>query len=231
MTAAWGLGLPGILAGLYLVFRRQLDAVAISLGLSIALMLITAFRYTSNEWYGPHYHVVAAVLVAWLIAAVINDIRQLVPSNRWRTWLLVVIAAVVVASGLQQWRLRYQRVMVMPEQLSAVSAGRALREIALPDDIIVVRSSARAHSARFSTENNYQDPIVFYVAGLRGWALPADEPRLEELDEALRAGARFYVDLYGQCVDADLARWLQVHSAVVRRLSPSITIYSLEPGM
>ncbi len=228
VSLAWGFGLPGALAAAYLLLARRLDAMAVSLGLANLALLLVAFRYTSNEWYGPHYHVVTALLAAWLVAAAVGDLTRRVRRGAAR-WALVAAVALLLVSWGQQLVLRRDGALIMPEQRNSVAAGRALVALAEPEDLVIVRSSAQARSELYDTVNNYEDPIVFYVGRVRGWVVPADEARVLELQDAVRARARFYVDPFGRLRTPELDAWLAGNTEFVAKVGESGGIYRIVP--
>lgn len=230
MSAAWGLGLPGILAAIYLVARRRLDRVAVALGIANVVMLLVAFRYTSNEWYGPHYHLATSLLTGWLVALAARDLEQWIGRAGLRNAALAGLAVLVLFSGFRELDFRRSDAIVLPDQLDSVNAGRALGELVQPGDLVILRASAKARSEQYDTENNYQDPIVFQVAEVRGWILPADEDQLPQMIAAADRGARFYVDVYGRERSAETEAWLAGNAELVSRIGERVRIYALHAG-
>jgi hypothetical protein len=104
--------------------------------------------------------------------------------------------------------------------------GRALATVAAPGTRVAVRARAEGYNRQWRTENNFQDPRVFYLSRTTGWVLPNDLAGSAALADYARRGARFYVHVNQHPIDADLAAWLALHAHVVAT-STAGTIYEL----
>lgn len=213
LSLVWGFGALGAAACALLAARRRLDRIAVALGLANLAYLLVAFRYTRSEWNGPHYHVFTSVLGAWAAAAA----WRMLAAGAGRRRLALALAGGLACAGLYGWQLerRHDPGLVLWEKNPAVAMGKALKGLAAPGSLVVVRSSAAAADAQFGTVNNFEDPRVFYLAGVRGWVLPADEARLDVIEAAAARGAGYYVDPYRKRDDAGLAAWLDAHADLV----------------
>jgi hypothetical protein len=208
LAVVWGLGWPGAAAAVYLLAVRRLDRTAVALGLADLTYLLVAFRYTCNEWNGPHYHLFTSVLGVWLMAHAAHHLLERFSGRRWSRSLAAAVLAVCLAFYVHQIHKRHDPGLVLWEKNPAVAMGKALRELADPGSLVIVRSSALARDSLFDTPNNFEDPRVFYLAKVRGWVLPADEVRLDVIRDALEAGAAYYVDPYRKRNAPELDAWL-----------------------
>lgn len=229
LSAVWGFGAFGTAAAVFLVIRRRLDRVALALGLANLIYLLTAFRYTRSEWNGPHYHLFTTALGVWLAAAAFKELSELTTGARLRRVLLIGVGLACVSLYCFQLERRHDPGLVLWEKNPAVAMGKALKQIAAPGSLVVVRSSASARDPQFGTENNFEDPRVFYLAQVRGWVLPADEARLDLIRRAAAQGAQFYVDPYRKSNDPELDRWLCTNAEIVVDRGELGRIFRLAP--
>ncbi|MCB9730952.1 MAG: glycosyltransferase family 39 protein [Deltaproteobacteria bacterium] len=208
----WGIGLPGALAGAWLVVRRRVQPAEWALFAASALLLLVSMRYSSQEWLGSHYHLPTTLLGAWLLAHAASDIA---PSLT--TPLLRRAAAAVALLALVAWfatALDARRTYGHGWAHAEIALGEALRPHLAPGDLVVVRSRAPARDQAWGTANNYEDPRLLYVAGARGWVLPSDERWAPEtLADLAERGARYYADPTGGLpAHPGLLTWLTTHA-------------------
>ena len=92
--------------------------------------------------------------------------------------------------------------------------GSELKKIAKPGSLIIVRSVAneRERSTWGHRINNYQDPRIFYITGLKGWVIPADAKGFSEIENYFALGANNYIDPYHETPDLALKEWLHKNS-------------------
>jgi hypothetical protein len=66
--------------------------------------------------------------------------------------------------------------------------------------------------------NNWQEPIIFYMADRRGWSLAADQHDPRALSADRQMGAKFFVVYEPSLVppDGPLEGWLATNAAQVR---------------
>lgn len=209
----WGVGLLAVPAALYLAVRRRLTAEHLALALGAAALSLLALRYTAS-YFGTHYHLPHVVLGAHLVAAAVGELR----------WPRAATAAVaVVALALTVRALAF--ITSRPRE-PETTLGRALATVAAPGTRVAVRARAEGYNRQWRTENNFQDPRVFYLSRTTGWVLPNDLAGSAALADYARRGARFYVHVNQHPIDADLAAWLALHAHVVAT-STAGTIYEL----
>lgn len=215
LSLVWGFGAFGAVAIVVLLLVKRLDRIAISLGLANLIYLLVAFRYTSNEWNGPHYHLFTSVLGVWVAAGMFAYLQDRLAGHGIRVvWAAISAIACVALYGLQLgWR--HDPNLVLAEKDPVIAMGKALKKWASPGTLVVVRSSARARDEEFGTENNFEDPRIFYLAGVRGWVLPANEDGLEDVRKAVARGAKYYIDPFRKNENSELDVWLQTHGEKV----------------
>lgn len=230
LSMVWGLGLLGTVAAFYLVIHRRLDRVSIALGAANLIYLLVAFRYTRSEWNGPHYHLYTTVLGVWLVTGAARlMLTDGLAGRRARSLLAVGLGACLLLYGHQLHK-RHDPGLVLDEKNPAVAMGKALRDLAQPGSLVVVRSSAGAEDSLFGTPNNFEDPRVFYLAGVRGWVLPSNEVRLDVIRQAVALGAEFYVDPYRKSNAPELDQWLARNGEIAVDLGDKGRIFRLRPS-
>jgi 4-amino-4-deoxy-L-arabinose transferase-like glycosyltransferase len=208
----WGIGLPGAISGGWLLLRRRVEPAEWALLAASALLLVVSMRYSSQEWLGSHYHLPTTLLGAWLLAHAASDIAP-----RLTTPLLRRAAAAVALLALVAWfatALHARRTYGRGWADAEIALGESLRPHLAPGDLVVARASAPARDEAWDTANNYQDPRLLYVAGARGWVLPADEGWAPEtLADLAQSGARYYADPTGDLPEhPELLAWLAAHA-------------------
>jgi len=162
-------------------------------------------------------------LLAWVVARVMHDMQL-----RWIRWRLPLLTgAAIILIGNYFWVLheRHSPRWVLAEQQHVNVIARALVHLVDERDLIVVRSSAKSYDDRFNTVNNFEDPRIFYIAGVRGWVMAVDDFSLEKLTTYCDQGARFYIDPFG-ISDEHFNRWLTTHSQLVKSIGRGL-IYRL----
>ncbi|MBK7539539.1 MAG: glycosyltransferase family 39 protein [Myxococcales bacterium] len=220
-AVAWGVTWPGLIAAIFLVVRRRLDAESVALGVAAAALCVLAFRYTSGP-FGTHYHLPHAVLGAHLVARAIAEAKA--GSRALGAAAIAVACAAALFGGLRAVKF-VRRLPPQPE----TALGEDLVRFAPPGTLIAVRARAESYNVEWQTVNNYEDPRIFYLSRTRGWVLPNDlkgpkgPARLAEL--AAR-GARFYVHVLQYEPDADLRDYLATSAQLVSS-SPAGLIYAL----
>jgi hypothetical protein len=173
--------------------------------IALTVYYFAAGRYTSSD-LGLHYHVYSLPYTALATGAGITAVL------RWsRTRLSpprAAIAAAVVAALLGA-----QAVSVFGQSLRDragvySNCSTALDTVASQTDLVVVSTTSR--TIEDGVTNNYQEPIVFFLADRKGWSLAADQHTPEQVASLRDAGARFLVEGYPQLIRAGgpLATWL-----------------------
>ena len=204
----WGTGIPGAVAVIVLLATRKNIALIAALLIGNTIWTILALRYTSQA-AGNHYHVLAAVLAAHAVA-IVADSAQRSSLHVLAVSALGVVLALGLGLALEQ-RLQDRTGSGDP---SVVAAGSALARLARPGDLVVVRSLEVRYDAFWRTQNNYQDPRVFYLSRTHGWSIAADDGDAQAVERASQLGARYYVEPVPRPT-GPLDLWLDEHSRLV----------------
>ncbi|GAA1319504.1 ArnT family glycosyltransferase [Pseudonocardia xinjiangensis] len=170
-------------------------------------------RYSSSD-LGIQYHIYSLPYAAICTGAGLGAAAE---------WLRPRLSATVfaVVSGLAVVALGAQSVNVLAESLRS-SAGAfgtcadALTQVSAPGQLVVVGTTSR--SVENGVPNNYQEPVIFYLADRKGWSLAADQQDPALLAQYRQEGARFYVAPDSDLVPAGgaLSQWLGANATQVR---------------
>jgi len=220
-----GTGFPAVLAGLWLALRRRIHAIEWSLLAGNLAMIVVAFRYACNYYWGAHYHLVAIPLAAHVLAHAFDDLAQrFAPQRRGWAWIGGTVA---VLSSLQYARAVY-RIRTQPAEPEAL-LGRRLASTASPGDLIVVRARSFSYDEEWNTANNFQDPRLFYLSDTRGWVVANDQPESNSVQQYARLGAKYYVEPFDKWHSyPKVAEWLRSHARLAMD-SHEGSIWKLQP--
>jgi hypothetical protein len=217
-------GVPLAALGVAWLWRRRADRhtaghVGSSLALlgaaaiALAVYYFAAGRYTSTD-LGIHYHVYALPYAALATGA---GIALALTRARNRLSRRATAAAAVGLAAL----LGVQSTNVFLDSLPDHSGvygtcATELDAVSAPGDLVAVSTTSR--SVQDGVTNNYQEPIVFFLADRKGWALAADDHTPDAVGALRTAGARFLVVGDPQLVPAGgpLATWLAANTTRVR---------------
>ena len=214
----WGVGVPGVLAALYLALRRRIGAEEVALASGAFVLSLLALRYASGQ-YGTHYHLPHIVLGAWLVARAVSEIRR---PDLARA---AVVATAVMSVFLYARAVRYVH-RLPPEPETVV--GRLLGAAATPGTLVAVRARAPRFDTDWNTANNFEDPRVFYLSRTKGWLIANDEAGSERLAALAGRGARFYAHVNQIAHDPALAAWLAANAERIASV-PEGDVYRLKP--
>jgi hypothetical protein len=198
-TTQFGFSVFATLGFLVLLVRRQLDRADFALLFATGAGLFVSLRYSCTQSLGPQYHAFAAVAGAWIVA---RAWPQRAP--RW-LWLVFLSAAAAHAG----WRARDERgVRIVVNSLPIVEVAAATRPLVQAGDRLIVRADKPRRDAEWGRVNNCEDPRFFYLTGLRGWVVAADEWDLATLQGLHQRGARWVYDSHPETTGAEVAAWL-----------------------
>ncbi|GAA2871157.1 hypothetical protein GCM10010472_30670 [Pseudonocardia halophobica] len=218
-------GLPFAVLGAVWLWRRRSGApsssfLALSLlgagAVALAVYYFAAGRYTSTD-LGIQYHVYslpyAAIATGSGIAAALSQARIAVT----RTRVIAVGVAVAVLLGAQAVNVLAQSLRDRAGVFGACAI--ALDAVSTPTDLALV--STTSSTVEDGVTNNYQEPVVFFLADRTGWSLPADRHTPEEVARLRDAGARFLVVGEPQLVPlgGPLAAWLADNARLERSIA------------
>ncbi|MCF7547433.1 glycosyltransferase family 39 protein [Pseudonocardia sp. WMMC193] len=181
--------------------------------IALTVYYFAAGRYTSTDM-GIQYHVYslpyAAVATGVGTAAVLGWVRRRLGG----AVTSAVAGAAVLLLGAQSVNVFVQS---LPDQAGVFGVcATELDAVSAPDDLVVVSTTSRTTDG--AVANNYQEPVVFFLADRKGWSLPADHHIPDEVEALRTAGARFLVVGDRQLVPSDgpLANWLSDNARPLR---------------
>ncbi|WP_181779210.1 ArnT family glycosyltransferase [Pseudonocardia pini] len=216
-------GLPLAVLGVVLLWRRRagrptragtsalplLGAGAVAL----TVYYFAAGRYSSTDM-GIQYHVYslpyAAIATGAGLAAALGWVR-----SRWSRGVSALVAmSAVLALGAQSVNVF---VGSLPDRSGVFgTCATELDAVSTPTDLVVISTTSLTTDG--AVANNFQEPVVFFLADRKGWSLPADRHTPDEVAALRSAGARFLVVGDPQLVPAggSLATWLADTARVLR---------------
>jgi len=218
----WGTGHVGALAiVIALALKREQRLLAALLAGNVLWTLLT-LRYSSGQ-AGNHYHLLAALTAAHAAALVAQRAAE---NKRTKLWLAGF--GLICACGLARAVRSYDSTHIDPWNAPAIAVGKALREVAQRDDLVVIRSVESNYDPFWRTPNNFQDPRVFYYSRTRGWPLSVDDFDPRSLATPAANGARFYVETASRAPAPSFDAWLAANATEVRRTAQGGRVYALE---
>ena len=201
----FGVGILGTLAIASALLRPRMQLVTWALLAGNVFWTIFSLRYSSDEGAGTHYTLAYAVLAAYAASQTLASV-----SPKWLTRGALVVLLLVPLSGFRMFKFRLWSHAVDPSVPFVAAAARELAKVALPNDLVIVRTDHVRYDHFWRTTNNPNDPRVLYLTRTRGWGLFADDTDLRTLDKHHAHGARFYVQPFpageAPAVEAWLAR-------------------------
>ncbi len=196
----WGVGFAGAVALVVLALRRRFTPEIWAL---LAGNVVMTYLFIRVTWYlaGTHYVVPAAILSAEAVAVLVGDFLSSVADRKrsYRTAFIVLGSAVLILPVLLTARRRPLMGSVDVAAFTIHDTGLELKEIARPDELIIVRAKL-------------YDPRIFYIAHLRGWQLNhlVDDPA--QLPEQVARGARYFIDPLPNPKPNPVNDWLLQHA-------------------
>jgi len=212
------IGVPlALLGAVWLWRRRSFTSPTVSLlaaGLiALAVYYFAVGRYSSTD-LGIQYHVYSLPYAALAIGAGFTPVLHWF-RRRWSSLTISVsAAAMAVLLGAQAVNVFVQS---LPDRSGVFGAcATQLDAVSASWDLVVVSTTSR--TVEDGVANNYQEPVVFFLADRRGWSLPADEHTPASVESLRAAGAGFLVVGDPQLVPAGgpLASWLADNASQVR---------------
>ncbi|WP_433505517.1 ArnT family glycosyltransferase [Pseudonocardia halophobica] len=225
-------GLPLAVLGVFWLWRHRADsspaqgssaalgAVGVSplplLGagaIALTVYYFAAGRYTSTD-LGIQYHVYSLPYAAIAVGVGVGVALGRVGAWLSRSAAVAVAAVVGVLLGAQAVNVFAQS--LQDEAGVFGSCAIALDAVSIPSDLAVVSTTSR--TVEDGVTNNYQEPVVFFLADRKGWSLPADHHTPDDVDALRAAGARFLVVGDPQLVPTGgpLAAWLADNARPLR---------------
>lgn len=216
MIVLWGLGPVGFLAIVYLLFKRKLTKTDWALIIGNIAAILIPMRYTVNQGFSPHYYMFAALFGGWLSAKLYDEIIRNQSFKFLKRYIIPVSGVIIVFlySFHLYSRMHPLKIHLDPE---VIRLGTVLTEMVNKDDLVIIRSIAdeRERSEWGNRINNFEDPRIFYMANVKGWALPLDNKGHSLIEEYFNKGAGYYVEPFSRKMDEERYSWLDSHGKVV----------------
>jgi 4-amino-4-deoxy-L-arabinose transferase-like glycosyltransferase len=210
-----GVGVPLAVIGAVWAWRRGAAVLPLLLagGISLVVYYFATGRYSGSD-LGIQYHVFslpyAAIATGLGLAAAARWLRPRVSAAVFGGLAAVAVLALFA-----------QSVNVFAESMTDKSGSLGtcateLAEVSQPGDLVVVGTTST--TTVNGVTNNYQEPVVFYLADRKGWSLAADQQSSELLVSYERQGAKFLVEPDPGLAPADsmLGRWLAANATQLR---------------
>ncbi len=216
MMVLWGVGPIGLLAFLYLIFKKKIINTEWALIIGNAAAILIPMRYTVNSGFSPHYYIFTAFLGAWLATLgfqLFNDKIQSIKIRKYFPAMAVILLSITYSSHLYM-RMNPAKMHFHP---SVTKIGYKLKNIAEPKSLIIVRSIAneKETSDWGNRINNFEDPRIFYIADKKGWVLPRDYKGFDRVEKYVKEGAHYYAEPFRNPVDPELNKWLNANSKLI----------------
>lgn len=226
MIFVWGLGPAGFASIIYLLWKKKITYVEWALIIANLIIVFIAMRYMVNRGFSPHYYIYMAFLGAWLSAFAYKEIRARLSGIKLKRFYILLSFGLILLYSAHLYYRTHPLGFHYDQNVNAI--GNELKKIAKPGSLLIVRSVAneRERSTWGHGINNYEDPRIFYITGLKGWVIPADAKGFSKIKNYLALGADYYVDPYNINTDPALRTWLQKNSWVLYKGKAGI-IYGL----
>lgn len=226
-SVSWGVGLVGAAAfGMLLALRfrswRELAPVGALLA-GVVVWTLLALRYTTSDG-GNHYHVLGAVFAAEAVAGLVVAVR----STRWHAWAGAALAVVLALQFTQSYQTR-KLTRSNPFDAGVVAVSESARAFVRPGDLVIVRSVHPAYDEFWQDVIQFADPRVFYLTRTRGWPVAKDMDDPVQFDQAVKAGARFYIEPEARGALPRLDAWLDQNATLLATSSLQGRVYALQP--
>lgn len=202
---------PLFLVGIVAAARDRRLALIPAGAASMAVYYFGVARYAQSEGMGAQYHLFATVFAALGIGLGAERALAWLASPRLSSAGRTVVAGGVLAAGAG---LVYGFAWSYVDQFrdwgqSFLDCGDAMKAQIPRGDLVVISSSDVA-KAPDGTDNNWQEPILFFHGDVRGWSLPADRHDVALVEQYRAEGARWFVLWKAELLDAnpELASYL-----------------------
>lgn len=227
-VVVWGVSYSGVVAAVYLLWKRKADAVHWSLACGLAAMTLIALRYTSQP-AGEYYFAPGAILGAYAVGAAVAALSARSPTgNALRASVLSLFVLLLGVQMLSNHLYRRSKARTASDWGTRVAAtGRALGRAAHSGDLVVVRSTDLTRDPVWGTANNYQDPRLFYLSSTHGWVLGLETSDPKTLVDVTRQGAKFFADP-NRDGEPNLDAWLKLNARLLPATPGAGRIWSLQ---
>lgn len=210
--------LPLLVLGLVVAVRRRGPTVLLAGAVVTPLFYAAVAKYSAGP-QGIQYHVFAlpyaALAVGLAVDAVLRRARDRRASGR-RPEAAALVTALVACLGVFGVATAGAYRDLLADDNTVLTACAAATAGLVPGGDLVVVSSPYASTAD-GYDVNYQEPVLFYFSGRRGWSLAADRHDPERLEALIDDGARWFVAYDRGTLDAApaLTDWLDAEAEQV----------------
>lgn len=216
MSVVWGLGITGWFSLIYLFLKKKLTYFEWAMMVGNIVAVFVAMRYMVNQGFSPHYYIFMCFFGAYLSGNAFRILYENYLKTKQTRKLLTFTSAVlfIIFVAHLYHRTHPLRIHYHP---NVNKTGYVLKNIAEPNSLIIVRSIAgeRERSEWGNRLNNFEDPRIFYISDLHGWALPRDYKGYQRVSEFVKLGAKYFVEPYRTSVDNELEQWLEKNSKLI----------------
>jgi 4-amino-4-deoxy-L-arabinose transferase-like glycosyltransferase len=212
ISLPWAFGvvaLPLWLLGVAVAAReRYVHLLLVSVGAVAALAyLLLVGRYAGGS-QGIQYHVPTLPFVALGVGVGAEAVWELAEDRWWRHALVLRGTVVVLGIAYLVVGLATVRHIVDASTDAPLACARSVAATVAPGELVAVASDDPSRDGE-GKEANYQQPMVFYWGGVKGWSVPIDRLRPDVLLGLRDQGARWLVLPSGATASTPaLAEWL-----------------------
>jgi Dolichyl-phosphate-mannose-protein mannosyltransferase len=209
-------GIPLALVGAVRVWRLRGSIAAFPfLAAGLVALLVYYFaagRYTGSD-LGIQYHVFSLPYAAAATGLGLAVAAAWAGPRLPRAAFVLAAGIVVVALFAQSLNVFAQSVT---RGFGVFGACAEALDVSVPGDLVVVGTDSLTRDG--DVPNNFEEPIVFFLAERKGWSLAADQYDPVVLASYREQGARFFVNPDPGRLPAGsaLARWLDTEAQQVR---------------
>lgn len=185
---------PLVVLGLAVAVRRRGPTVLLAGAVVVPVFYAVVARYAAGP-QGIQYHVFALPYAALAVGLGVDVVlcrasgARAAGRTRERLTLLGGLAACVALSSLAT--VGAYRDLLADDNAVLTSCAATMAGLVPEDDLVVVGSSFDSTADGYAV--NYQEPVLFYFSGRRGWSLAADEHDPARLAALTQEGARWFV--------------------------------------
>jgi Dolichyl-phosphate-mannose-protein mannosyltransferase len=202
-------GVPLAVLGAVWVWRHRRTSEAFPFlvaGLvALAVYYLATGRYSGAD-LGIQYHVYSLPYAAASVGIGLAAIR------------LRPVAAVVVVIALFGQSLNVF-VQSASDRFGGLGTCAETLDVSVPGDLVVVGTTSPARDG--DVDNNYHEPVIFFLAERKGWSLPADQYDPATLAAYRDQGAKFFVNPEPALLPpgAALTTWLATEATQVQTVA------------
>lgn len=218
MMVLWGVGPIGLLSFVYLMYKKKIVSIEWALIIGNAAAILIPMRYTVNSGFSPHYYIFSALLGAWLATFAFQLFNERITNIKLHKYLPVIYIFTICTIYFSHlyMRMHPSRIHYHPR---VTALGFELKNFVKPNSYAIIRSIAneKERPEWGNRVNNFEDPRIFYIANVKGWALPRDYKGYNRVKKFFELGANFYVEPYKDPIDQELNKWLKNNAELIHQ--------------